>query len=64
MLVKMRRPFGWFETGEAVVDRFSCRAEIFVWDSARWQDGVNDVGQLGKMREIFLLFISASSKLT
>jgi hypothetical protein len=24
-----------FETGEAVVDRFCCSADVFLWDSAR-----------------------------
>jgi len=44
MLVKMRRQFGWSETGGAAVVRFSCSEEVFLWDSARWQDGVNEVG--------------------
>jgi hypothetical protein len=33
-----------FETGESVVDRFSCSAEVFLWDTARWRDGVNELG--------------------
>jgi hypothetical protein len=33
-----------FETGAAIVDRFSCNAETLHWDSARCRDGVNEEG--------------------